>query len=340
MDVSRSALYFADVHNCRARKVDFTTGIIATIAGGGSADPGDGQLATAATLSTHPMRLALDQHGHIYLSDAHQNRIRKIDATSHIITTAAGNGEGKCSGDESAATTASLFSPHAARVDQRGDLYIADTGNNRIRRVDTTTGLITTVAGNGNDAFSGDGEPATAAALSGPLALAVDHKQHLYIADRGNNRIRRVDTTTGLIATIAGTGAAGPMANGIHASETSFATLRDLCFGPDGQLYIADGDSHCIGRLDLDTGIISIVAGTGQSGYCGDGGPATDALLNHPYSIAFDPDRNLYIFDTLNSRIRKVDAITGFISTITGTGQPGYSGDGGPATDAAIGCGG
>ena len=283
MDASRSALYFADVHNCRARKVDFTTGIITTIAGGGNADPGDGQLATAATLSTHPMRLALDQYGHIYLSDAHQNRIRKIDATSHIITTAAGNGEGKCSGDGSTATTASLFSPHAARVDQRGDLYIADTGN---------------------------------------------------------NRIRRVDTTTGLIATIAGTGAAGPMANGIHASETSFATLRDLCFGPDGQLYIADGDSHCIGRLDLDTGIISIVAGTGQSGYCGDCGPATDALLNHPYSIAFDPDRNLYIFDTLNSRIRKVDAITGFISTLPGTGQPGYSGDGGPATDAAIGCGG
>ena len=283
MDASRSALYFADVRNCRARKVDFTTGIITTIAGGGNADPGDGQLATAATLSTHPMRLALDQYGHIYLSDAHQNRIRKIDATSHIITTAAGNGEGKCSGDGSAATTASLFSPHAARVDQRGDLYIADTGN---------------------------------------------------------NRIRRVDTTTGLIATIAGTDAAGLMANGIHASETSFATLRDLCFGPDGQLYIADGDSHCIGRLDLDTGFISIVAGTGQPGYCGDGGPATDAQLNHPYSIAFDPDRNLYIFDTLNSRIRKVDAITGFISTITGTGQPGYSGDGGPATDAAIGCGG
>lgn len=339
MDTNRDTLYFADVMNCRVRAVDLATQTITTIVGGGNGEIGDGRPATEATLSTHPMRLSLDSHGHIYIADANHNRIRRIDAQTKIITTLAGHGEESFGGDDGLATEGGLASPHAARPDRHGNVYIADTLNHRIRKVCSDTGIITTFAGNGQDGFSGDEMPATEAGISGPIAVTIDGEDNLYIADRWNHRIRRVDAATGIITTAVGRGSEGMLTDGATALEATFMTLRDVLFGPSGQLYIVDGDSNRIGRLDLNTGHIEIVAGNGTPGFSGDGGPATDAQIDHPYSIAFDNDDNLYIFDTQNSRIRRVDAQSGIISTLAGNGQPGFSGDGGPATAASIGCG-
>jgi len=342
MDASKDRLYFGDVRNCRIRAVDLHTGIIDTVAGVGNEDGdiGDGLAAIRATVSTHPMRVSLDDQSHLYIADAHQARIRRVDAVSGIISTVAGNGEEGFAGDGGLATQASLFSPHAARVDRYGHLYIADTQNDRVRKVCGESGVITTVAGDGRTEFSGDGVAAVEASLSGPLSVDIDDGGHLFIVDRWHHRIRRVDAMSGIISTVAGTGAEGPLQDGVAATAAEFMTLRDILFGPDGHLYIVDGDSSRIGRLDLDVGRIEIVAGNGTAGFSGDGGPAVDACLDHPYSAAFDPSGHLYIFDTQNSRIRKVDAVSGIISTVAGNGTTGFSGDGGPATDATVGFGG
>ncbi|NKB72300.1 MAG: hypothetical protein GKR89_34920 [Candidatus Latescibacteria bacterium] len=167
------------------------------------------------------------------------------------------------------------------------------------------------------------------------LAVDIDADGHFYIADRFNFRVRRVDGETGIISTVAGSGAEGFLDDGI-APECSFSIIRDVLLDQRGGLYIADGGNSRIARLALDTGRIEIVAGRGGDGFSGDGGPATAALLNKPYSIALDPGHNLYIFDDDNARLRRVDAQTGIITTVAGTGVRGFSGDGGPAMAATM----
>ena len=329
------SLFIADTCNHRIRRVDATTGIITTVAGNGEQGfSGDGGPATQARL-TFPSGLFVDGAGDLFIADAWNARIRKVDATTGIITTVAGNGEQGFSGDGEPATQAGLFMPRGLFVDGAGDLYIADAWNARIRNVDATTGIITTVAGNGEDDFSGDGEPATQAGLASPSGVFVDGSGSLYIVDTGNHRIRRVNAATGVITTVAGNGERGFSGDGGLATQAGLFTPRGLFVDGAGDLYIADGGNGRIRRVDAATGVITTVAGLDEE-IVGDGGPATQAGLAIPYGLFVDGAGDLYIADSGNHRVRRVDAVSGVITTVAGNGEQGFSGDEGAATQARL----
>jgi sugar lactone lactonase YvrE len=241
-------------------------------------------------------------------------------ASDSVIMTVAGSGLAGYSGDQADATTAQLNHPLAIGLGPQGDLFIADTANQRVRRVDAATRIITTVAGNGTQAFAGDGGPATEASLSNPVGVAVDAQGNLFIADAGNNRIRRVDALSGTITTIAGTGTAGgSCSDGLATAVQLFAPGHLFLDGPDDLLF-ADMGHHCIRRLDMNAGMITTVAGTGSPGFSGDNGPASEAELRNPGAVALDADGNLLIADSENDRIRRVDASTRVTSS-SSTGE-------------------
>jgi sugar lactone lactonase YvrE len=323
-------LYTASPNANRVYKVD-PSGQLTIVAGNGTPGfSGDGGPATSATLFT-PKAVAVDAVGNIYIADTSNQRIRKVDS-SGIITTAAGNGTYGFSGDGGPATGASLYSPSGVALDAAGNIYIADSRNHRIRKVDTS-GIITTVAGNGTFGFSGDGGPATSATLSDPYGVAVDAAGNLYIVDQLNNRIRKVDTS-GTIATVAGNGTPGFSGDNGPATSASLYSPSGVAVDAAGNLYIADTSNQRIRKVDT-SGIITTVAGNGTGGYSGDSGPATSASLNYPYGVAVDAAGNLYIADESNQRIRKVDT-SGIITTVAGNGTAGYSGDDGPAISATL----
>ena len=325
-------LYISDLNNHRIRKVD-AAGTITTVAGKGEGGgfSGDGGPAIEAQFN-NPYAVAVDGAGNLYISDLANNRIRKVDS-SGTITTVAGQGEpGGFSGDGGPATEAQLNFPWGVTVDGAGNLYIADIGNRRIRKVDAT-GTITTVAGTGESGFSGDGGPATQAQLSRPRGVAVDGAGNLFIADSGTRRIRKVDSS-GTITTVAGTGVRGFGGDGGPATQAQFDNLHAVAVDGAGNLFIADYNTYRIRKVD-PAGTITTVAGTGVRGFGGDGGPATQAQFNRTVAVAVDGTGNLYIADVGNRRIRKVDA-TGTITTVAGTGVRGFGGDGGPATEAQL----
>ncbi|MFL6448492.1 MAG: NHL repeat-containing protein [Bryobacteraceae bacterium] len=313
-------------------------GIAVLIAGtpGARGFSGDGGPATSASLES-PIGVAVDGSGNLYIAEWGNNRIRKVSSTTGVITTVAGNGSSEYSGDGGLATDASLNSPNGVTVDGGGNLYIADTENNRIRKVSAETGVITTVAGNGcqYNCDIGDGGPATSASLSVISGVAVDGSGNLYIAEWGNNRIRKVSADTGVITTVAGNGCQYncDIGGGGLATNTALNRPGGVAVDGSGNLYIADTGSDRIRKVSTATGVITTVAGGGDEG---DGGLATDASLNSPNGVAVDGSGNLYIADTWNSRIRKVSASTGVITTLAGNGSYGFSGDGGPATSASL----
>ncbi|WP_026260880.1 NHL repeat-containing protein [Spirosoma luteum] len=293
--------YIADQQNQRIRKVA-TSGVITTVAGNGLFTfGGDGGVATAANLA-NPSGVAVDGLGNLYIADALNHRIRKV-ATNGIITTVAGTGSYGFSGDGGAATAASLNNPVGVTVDGVGNLYIADALNHRIRKV-ATNGIITTVAGNGTNSYSGDGGLATAAGFNYTASVVVDGSGNLYIADQGNHRIRKV-AANGIVSTVAGTGTAGYGGDGGLATAASLANPASVVVDGNGNLYIADYGNNLIRKV-ATSGIITTVAGTGSHGFGGDGGLATDAILDNPFSVAVDGVGNLYISDSDNQRVRKV----------------------------------
>ena len=343
-------LFIADRGTHRIRRVDAMTGVITTVAGGGAG--GDGGPATAAGLNS-PNDITLDKSGNLYITEGPPWRVRRVDAVTNTITTVAGSGEefvfdpeappsGDFSGDGGPATEAGLFLPVGIAVDGSGNLYFADSSNNRIRRVNAVTDIITTVAGREPGGSLGDGEPATVAELSGPKGILLDGSENLYIADSENHRIRRVDSETGIITTIAGRGAAGEIGDfsgdGGPATSAELARPQGIALDGSGNLYISDGQNNRIRRVDALTGIITTVVGSGPpgtfGGFSGDGGPATSAELARPQDIVLDGSGNLYIVDGRNNRIRRVDAVTSIITTVAGGGNE--SGDGGPATEAVL----
>jgi len=251
------------------------------------------------------------------------------------ITTVAGTGTGGYNGDGRTATSAQLNGPYGISVDAAGNLYISEWYNHRIRKVDASTGTISTVAGVGGAGSGLDGIPATSTALNSPEDVAVDGAGNLYIADSLNNRVRKVNASTGVITTIAGTGLPGYSGDGGPGTAAELNDPAGVALDAAGNIYIADQSSHRIRRVDAATGIITTFAGTGEAGFSGDGGPATHAELFNPVHLTFDATGNLFIADSFNHRVRKVSS-AGIITTVAGNGVGGYLGDGGPAISAQL----
>jgi hypothetical protein len=292
-------LYLADAQNHVVREV-LKSGQITTIAGTGlEGYGGDNGVATSAYLDT-PMGVAVDSSGNLYIADSHNQRIRKV--SGGIITTIAGTGAAGYSGDGGAATAAQLSLPSAVTIDSNGNLYIADTNNQRIRKITGTA--ITTIAGNGEESYAGDGTTATAAALDLPTGVAVDATGNVYIADRNNQRVRMV-TPAGIISTIAGSGPAsfsgGFSGDGAPATAAVLAKPTSVSVDGAGNIYIADTDNQRIRQVSGNT--VATVAG-GSQGFGGDAGAAISAILNSPRAVASDASGNLTIADTLNQRLR------------------------------------
>ena len=326
---SSGNLYIVDVFNSNVRKVD-TNGIISTVAGDGGQGgfSGDGGLATQALLA-NPQGVAVDKSGNLYIVDRGNQRIRMVNASSGIISTIAGSSTTGYSGDGGPAAQATFNLPSSIAIDASGNLYIADTNNWAIRRI-STSGIITTVAGNGQYGYGGDNGQATKAKLAGPTGVAVDASGNLYIADSGNERIRYVNSS-GVIATIAGTGVAGFSGDGSAATAARFSNPVAVALDASGNVYVADLDNNRIRRFALG-GTVTTFAGTTNS--VGDGGPSTQARVE-PWAVAVDSAGNLYIADRSEQRVRKVTP-AGTIATVAGTGQTGYGGDNGPATAAVL----
>lgn len=306
--------------------------IITTWAGTGQmGNTGDGGLCTSAKIN-YPCGGMFDKWGNYYMAmGASGNTIRKID-TGGIITTIGGTtGWSGFSGDGGLAVSAELNNPQAVCVDTSGNIYIADAGNNRIRKIDVNTGIITTVAGIGTAGYSGDGGLATAAQIFNPLDVCTDRFGNLYIADVANNRVRKVDAL-GNISTFAGNGNTGYSADGGLADTSAIGGPTGLCSDDTGNIYIgADARYY---KVNLN-GIISTIAGNGNCAYNGDGGLATAAEVCS-YKITWDKSGNFYICDDINYiRVRKINS-QGIISHVTGNGIAAYSGDGGPADSAQM----
>jgi trimeric autotransporter adhesin len=302
-------LYIADTANNLIRKVALSTSIISTIPCNGTAGySGNGGPATSAELHS-PVGVALDGAGDVYIADQGNSVIREVTA-SGTITTVAGNNAVGYSGDGGSATNATLYAPAGVAVDSSGNIYIADTGNNRVRMVNPT-GIITTIVGNGTAAYSGDNGPATSATLNKPSAVAEGSGGNLYVADTGNNVIRQVNAT-GTITTVAGDGTAGYSGDGGPAVSATLNSPYGLAIDGSGNLYIADANNNVV-RLVTAAGIITTVVGNGTPGFGGDGGPATSAILNSPHGVALDSPGNFYISDDGNNRVRQVTTPAGSV---------------------------
>jgi trimeric autotransporter adhesin len=303
-------LYIADPANNRVRKVALGTGIISTFAGNGTAGySGDNGPATSAELKV-PVGMALDGAGNLYIADEGNSVIRKVNA-SGTITTMAGNNTVGYSGDNGLATSASLYAPSGVAVDNSGNLYIADTGNNRIREVAAATGIITTIAGTGTAGYSGDNGAAVSATLNKPSAVVEGSTGNLYVLDTGNNVVRLVNTT-GTITTIAGNGTAGYSGDDGPATGATLHTPYGLNIDSSGNLYIADSANNVV-RMVSTAGIISTIAGNGTAGYSGDNGAAISATLDNPQGVTIDNQGNVYISDQSNNRVREVSTPTGSV---------------------------
>jgi uncharacterized protein (TIGR03437 family) len=349
---SAGNLYIVDMYNNRIRKV-ISGGTITTVVGDGFQGTddyglfsgrfsGDGGPATGASLSL-PAGVAVDSAGNLYIADQKNDRVRKVSPGGTITTVAGGfqgtYGYGRFSGDGGPATGASLYWPEGVAVDSAGNLYIADTFNNRIRKV-SPNGTITTVAGNGYVTYFADGGPATSASLAVPCGVALDSTGNLYIADTLNHRIRKV-SPGGMITTVAGDGFSDDTSsNGRYSGDGGPATSASLnwpsgaAVDSAGNLYIADSANNRIRKVNPG-GAITTFAGNGSYKFAGDGQSAANAALNGPAGVALDPAGNLYIAEYRNHRVRKVSP-GGIITTVAGNGTPIYSGDGGPATSASL----
>ena len=361
--VAGSFLYFADYNNNVIRKVDLTAGVITTIAGTGVAGfGGDGGSASATTcLLNHPHSVFADAVGDVYLSDAGNNRIRKVDPFG-TITTIAGNGTAGFAGDGSLASLpgVKINNPYGLFVDPSNNVYFADAGNNRIRYINSS-GFIYTFAGNGTPAFSGDGGLATAASFNTPTDVFEDLLGDVFVADRSNNCIRKISICNGIITTIAGRGGTvgGYSGETLPPDSSKLSSPSFLCFNNNTQntyisdfgnnrvriitacelnhptgvfvdqfnnIYISDTGNQRVRKVNASTGIISTITGNGTALFSGDGGPAIAAQVNNPYGLFVDGAENIYIADEGNNRIRKINP-AGTISTAVGSGLASYGGD-------------
>jgi len=282
-----------------------------------------------------------DSQGNLFVAEAKSHTVRRVDKASGVVTTVAGNGESGYSGDGGPGNQATMQEPYSLQVDGNGDVYVVDRLNAVVRKVDGSTGIITTVAGTGEVGYSGDGGPGNQAMLREPNDCFLDGKGGLLIADIQDQRIRRLDLASGIITTIAGNGEKERSGDGKPALDASFLGSRAVCMDSKGNTYVAEREGNGVRKIDAN-GIMSTVAGTGERGYEGDGGPALTATWGSPKALRCDAQDNIVVVDTENHAIRVVHADTGIVTTIAG-GRLGGEGDGGPATEAAMdrphGCG-
>ncbi len=308
-------VYFTDGAANTVRKISASNGVIITIAGtfmgfnvvNNTTYAGDGNIATAAHLNV-PLATSVDGSGNVIIADAGNNAIRQISSADGKIFTLAGKGPGFSGydGDGGPATQSRVWNPYSVAVDVSGNIYIADSQNNVIRMINKSTGKITTIAGLGpsHPGYSGDNGAATLATLNGPQGVVVDVSGNIYIADSGNNVIRKI--SAGVISTIAGTGSEGYSGDNGPAIAATFLSVKGLAVDAENNIYIADSGNNVIRMISISTGEVSTVAGNGAAGYSGDGGNATEAELSNPLGVALDSNGNIYIADSQNSVIRVV----------------------------------
>jgi streptogramin lyase len=309
---------------------------IRTIAGTGQGiDGGDGGPALSTSL-VQPFDIELGPDGALYVCEFGAHRIRKLDLTTKQISNVAGTGQAGYSGDGGPATQAKLNQPHELQFDRAGHLYFTDMRNHAIRKIAAKTGVISTIAGNGKPGFAGDGGPAQRAQLNQPHSLCLDGQGGLYVADVANHRVRRIDLKRGDTQTIAGTGARKLPTDGGDAALEPLYGPRAVCM-VNGELWIALREGHSVWRLDLKTGKLHHVAGSGKAGYEIDRGPAKQALVNSPKGISLGPDKRVYLVDSSNHCLRTIDPTSLTIETIAGRGgAKGFAGDGAPSNASLL----
>lgn len=282
---------------------------------------GTGVKGYSETQVNNPYGMTIGPDGGLYFCDLDNQRIRRLDLKTKRLTTIAGNGMRGYTGDGGPAVDAALNMPHELQFDAEGNLYVAERDNHVIRKVDRA-GIISTVAGTGVAGFSGDGGPGSKAQLRQPHSVVI-HRRDLLICDIGNRRVRRLRLDTGVIDTYAGTGEAKAPADGAPVRGTPLNGPRTLAVAPNGDLFLALREGNAIYRIDAARQTLHRLAGTGEQGYAGDGGPALAARLAGPKGLTYSPEGGLYVADTENHAIRYVDLKTGVISTVLGTGQRG-----------------
>jgi sugar lactone lactonase YvrE len=279
----------------------------------------------------NPYGVVVGPDGALYFCEVDTGRTRRLDLGTGRLTTVAGNGAKAYAGDGGPAPSASFSAPHEIRFDAEGHLFVVERDAHVVRRVDARTRVVTTVAGTGEAGFSGDGGPASAAQLRQPHSIAFDARGNLLVCDIGNGRVRRVDMRTGTISTLSGTGERVPTPDAGPLQGTPLRGPRSLDTDLAGNAYLVLREGNAVFRLDLSAGRLERIAGTGETGYGGDGGPALAATFNGPKGIAYSAgDHSLYIVDTENHAVRRMSLESGLIETVLGTGERGDGPDGDP----------
>lgn len=309
--------------------------VIDTVAGTGQPDPNGNQGDALKLNIGDPFGVEIGPDGSLYVTEVRNHRVWRIDRNSGHARVVAGCGEKGYSGDGDPAIEARLNEPYEIRFDDLGNWYFVEMQNHTIRRVDARTGVISTVAGTGMAGFSGDGGPATQAQMNQPHSIALDGQGGLYVADIQNHRIRRIDLKSGVIETIAGSAERRLPRDGQTARGNPLLGPRAL-FIQNGEMWIALREGHAVYRMNLKEGVLHHIAGTGARGYSGDGGPAKAAKFDGPKGIALDAKGDIYVVDTENQVIRRIDGQTHSITTLAGNGKRGFGGDGGSAVEGQL----
>ena len=298
------ALYICDTDNHVVRKVS-RDGTITTVAGNGKRGySGDGQKATEASMN-EPYELRFDRHGNLYVVERMNHVVRFVDARTGLIRTVAGNGKAGFSGDGGPAVSASLHEPHSIQLDQKGNLYICDIRNHRIRRVNLKSGIITTFAGTGERAPTPDGAKIAGTPLNGPRALDFDKEGNLWLALREGNAVYKMDLKRGRLHHVAGTGTQGFSGNGGPAKLATLSGPKGLSVGPNGNIYLTDTESHSLRMIDIRKQTLELIAGTGDRGDGPEGDPKS-CKMSRPHGVFVASDGSIYVGDSEAHRVRVI----------------------------------